>query len=105
MWCNFSIANGVQFAMLKPNSQEQIMDQVKLYSRKWCGWCLDAKEYLQARGIPFTEVDVGQDPAADVEMRRLSGQGYVPTIVVDGKVLANFDVGQLQAFLKQFNGG
>ena len=77
------------------------MNQVKLYSRKWCGWCLDAKEYLQSRGIPFTEVDVGKNPAEDAKMRQLSGQGYVPTIVIDGKVLANFDVGQLAEFLEK----
>ena len=74
--------------------------KVTLYSRKWCGWCLDAKDYLKGRGMAFEEIDVGKDPAADEEMQRLSGQHYVPTIVVDGHVLANFDVGQLQAFLK-----
>jgi len=74
--------------------------KVTLYSRKWCGWCLDAKDYLKGRGIAFEEVDVGKDPSADEEMQRLSGQRYVPTIVVDGHVLANFDVGRLEAFLK-----
>ena len=73
--------------------------KVKLYTRKWCGWCVDAKDYLKAHGIAFEEVDVGKDPAADAEMQRLSGQPYVPTIVVDGKVLANFDVRQLEEFL------
>lgn len=73
--------------------------KVKLYTRKWCGWCLDAKEYLKGRGIAFEEVDVGKDPAADEEMQRLSGQHYVPTVTVDGKVLANFDVEQLKTFL------
>src|SRR2546425_54411 len=73
--------------------------KVKLYTRKWCGWCVDAKDYLKAHGIAFEEVDVGKDPAADEEMQRLSGQPYVPTIVVDGKVLANFDERQLEEFL------
>lgn len=75
--------------------------KVTLYSRKWCCWCLDAKEYLKRRGIVFEEVDVGKDPAADEEMQRLSGQHYVPTIVVDGHVLANFDVGKLEKFLRE----
>jgi glutaredoxin-like YruB-family protein len=73
--------------------------KVTLYSRKWCGWCLDAKDYLTGRGIAFEEIDVGKNPAADEEMQRLSGQHYVPTIVVDGQVLANFDVEQLKEFL------
>ena len=55
------------------------MRDVKLYSRKWCGWCIEAKDYLQAHGIPFREIDVGRDTAADEEMQRLSGQSYVPT--------------------------
>jgi glutaredoxin-like YruB-family protein len=79
------------------------MSDVKLYTRQWCGWCLDAKEYLKKRGISFQEIDVGRDPAADKEMHRLSGQHYVPTIVVDGHVLANFDTSQLEAFLTKLS--
>jgi glutaredoxin 3 len=89
--------------MLTPNSQGKFMNTVTLYTRKWCGWCVEAKELLRQRGIPFEEVDVGCDPAADAEMQRLSGQRYVPTIVVDGKVLANFDTGQLEKFLAKIN--
>ena len=73
--------------------------KVTLYTRKWCGWCLDAKDYLKGRGIAFEEVDVGKDDDADKEMQRLSGQHSVPTIIVDGQVLANFDVEQLKDFL------
>jgi glutaredoxin-like YruB-family protein len=89
--------------MLARDAQEKIMRDVKLYTRKWCGWCLDAKEYLKERGISFQEIDVGRDPAADEEMQRLSGQRYVPTIVVDGHVLANFDTGQLEVFLAKLS--
>jgi len=78
--------------------------KVTLYSRPWCGWCLDAKDYLKGRDIAFEEVDVGKDAVADAEMQRLSGQHYVPTIVVDGQVLANFDVEQLKEFLAKLNG-
>jgi glutaredoxin-like YruB-family protein len=76
------------------------MQNITLYSRALCGWCIDAKEYLQQRGLAFAEVDVGRNPTAFEEMQKLSGQRYVPTIVVDGKVLANFDVEQLEQFLK-----
>jgi len=75
--------------------------KVILYSRPMCGWCLDAKDYLKHRNIAFEEVDVGKNQTADQEMRRLSGQHYVPTIVIDGQVLANFDLGQLEEFLRR----
>ena len=75
------------------------MREIKLYTRPLCGWCLDAKEYLKKRGLPFEEIDVGRDPAANEEMVRLSKQRYVPTIIIDGHVLANFDTRQLEEFL------
>jgi glutaredoxin 3 len=89
--------------MLARVAQGKIMRDVKLYTRKWCGWCVDAKDYLKEHGIPFQEVDVGRDPAADEEMQRLSGQRYVPTITIDGHVLANFDTGQLEKFLAKLS--
>lgn len=78
------------------------MKQVKLYTRPLCDWCIEAKEYLKKHGIQFEEVDVG-DPAIAAEMERLSGQRYVPTLVIDGHVLANFDTGQLKRFLAKIN--
>ena len=79
------------------------MTSIKLYSKQLCGWCQDAKAYLKQHNITFEEIDVGADAAAYAEMQRLSGQTYVPTIVVDGKVLADFDVTQLEKFLAKFD--
>jgi glutaredoxin 3 len=89
--------------MLAVNSQAKTMKAIKLYSKPLCGWCQDAKAYLKQHNIPFESIDVGADPAAYAEMQKLSGQTYVPTIVVDGKVLADFDVVALEKFLAQFN--
>ena len=73
--------------------------QLKLYSREWCSWCIDAKDYLSERGYNFTEIDVGEDRRAYEEMKELSDQSYVPTLVAGEEVLANFDVDQLEKFL------
>ena len=75
--------------------------ELKLYSREWCSWCIDAKEYLSERGYNFAEVDVGQDRDAYEEMKELSDQTYVPTFVAGDKVLANFDTDQLERFLRE----
>ncbi len=76
--------------------------ELKLYSREWCSWCIDAKEFLTERGYKFVEIDVGQDRQAYEEMKSLSEQTYVPTLVADeDKVLANFDTDQLQKFLHE----
>ncbi|HCP92394.1 MAG TPA: NrdH-redoxin, partial [Spartobacteria bacterium] len=45
--------------------------KLKLYSREWCSWCIDAKDYLSERGYKFIEIDVGQDRQAYQEMKEL----------------------------------
>ena len=75
--------------------------ELRLYSREWCSWCIDAKEYLSARGYKFIEIDVGEDRQAYQEMKELSDQTYVPTFVAGNKVLANFDTDQLEKFLRE----
>ena len=75
--------------------------ELKLYSREWCSWCIDAKEYLSERGYNFIEIDVGEDRQAYEVMKELSDQTYVPTVVVGDKVLANFDTDQLEKFLRE----
>jgi glutaredoxin len=75
--------------------------ELKLYSREWCSWCIDAKDYLKERGFRFTEIDVGRDRQAYEEMKALSDQTYVPTFVAGDKVIANFDTDQLETFLRE----
>ena len=75
--------------------------ELRLFSREWCSWCIDAKEYLSRRGYQFTEIDVGEDRSAFQEMKELSDQTYVPTLVAGDEVLANFDTDQLEKFLRE----
>jgi glutaredoxin 3 len=75
--------------------------ELKLYSREWCSWCIDAKDYLDERGYKYVEIDVGRDREAYEEMKELSDQTYVPTFVAGEKVLANFDTDQLERFLTE----
>ncbi len=75
--------------------------ELKLYSREWCSWCIDAKDFLTGRGYKFIEINVGEDRHAYEEMKELSDQTYVPTFVAGDKVLANFDTDQLQKFLSE----
>jgi len=61
---------------------------------------MDAKDYLTERGYQFTEIDVGRDRQAYEEMKDLSDQTYVPTLLAGDEVLANFDTDQLEKFLR-----
>lgn len=74
--------------------------QVRLFVKSYCGWCHEAEAWLGQRGIPFRRLDVLEDRDAYQEMRSLSGQTRTPTLEVDGEVLPDFDVDELEAFLK-----
>jgi glutaredoxin len=74
---------------------------IVLYSRPLCGWCMEAKAWLDAIGWKYEVRDTGADPAARERAAKVSGTTYVPVIEVDGLVLGDFDTGQLEAFLRQ----
>jgi glutaredoxin 3 len=72
---------------------------MKLYIKPTCPWCVDAVRYLDNAGFKYEKIDVLGDPAAYQEMIKLSGQRLTPTLDANGKVLADFDVDQLEEFL------
>lgn len=75
-----------------------------VYYKPWCPWCVQAVNWLKGRNYRFTSVDVLTDAAACQHMRQISGQSLTPTLETeDGKVLADFDVGQLEKFLERRN--
>ena len=67
------------------------MNQVTIYTKPGCPYCAAAKEDLQQRGIPHTEVDAQSDPAALQCMLALNGnRRHVPTIVQGEQVTVGF---------------
>jgi glutaredoxin 3 len=79
---------------MKPN-------QVRLFVKPYCGWCHEAQDWLDERGVKYEVLDVISDAVARREMRDLSGQTLAPVIEVDGEILADFDTGQLERFWKK----
>lgn len=73
---------------------------VVIYTTPTCGYCHQAKRFLNERGIPFTEHDVSRDRAAAQEMVNLTGQMGVPVITVDGEVIIGFDRPRLERLLR-----
>ncbi len=78
---------------------------IKVYSSPNCGYCHQAKKFLNDKGIKFTECDVSRDQAAAQEMMKLTGQMGVPVITVDGQVIIGFDRARLENLLTKSSGG
>jgi glutaredoxin len=74
---------------------------MKLYVKFWCPWCVEAIDWLKTRDYHFEVLDVLANPDAYQHMREISGQSKTPTLELPtGEVLPDFDVGQLEKFLR-----
>ncbi len=75
--------------------------QVIMYTTPWCGYCRRLKSQLDREGIPYTEVDIEQDPrAAEYVMSVNGGNRTVPTVVFpDGTALTNPSLAQVKEHL------
>lgn len=72
-----------------------------LYVKPGCPWCDEAESWLDERGLAYERSDVISDRTAFARMREISGQSLAPTLEMkDGAVLADFDVRQLEKFLR-----
>lgn len=76
-------------------------EKIRLFVKPYCGWCTEAIEWLDARGIEYETLDVISNSAAYREMVQLSHQTLAPVIDVDGEILADFDTRQLEVFWKK----
>jgi glutaredoxin 3 len=76
-------------------------ESLKLYVKTWCPWCVQAQDWLDARGYRYELLDVEADRATMDEMARRSGQHRCPTLVVGDLVLPDFGPEELAVFLKK----
>ena len=73
-------------------------EKVRLFIKPYCGWCDEAMDWLNERGVKYETLDVTADPGARKEMLQLSGQTLAPVIEVDGEILADFGTEELEEF-------
>lgn len=65
------------------------MAQITLYCTRWCADCRRAKQFLEERGVAYSEVNIDEIPeAADVVLRVNNGRRKVPTVLVNGRYFA-----------------
>ncbi|MBN2196476.1 MAG: glutaredoxin family protein [Polyangiaceae bacterium] len=69
---------------------------VTVYYTDWCPHCRHARSWLEARQIPYEGIDVEGNAAAARKLRQLNPRGGIPTIVIDGEVLAGFAAAEVE---------
>lgn len=77
-----------------------------MYTTSWCGDCQVTKRALAQLEVPYTEVNIEDDPAAaDIVMALNGGRRSVPTLVYNGDAasLSRFSRAKLDDFLTRHN--
>jgi glutaredoxin 3 len=72
---------------------------VTVFSTTTCPWCYRVKDYLQQKGVPFTDVNVGQDYQAAMAMMQKSGEMGVPQLWIGEEVVVGFDQRRINLLL------
>ncbi len=75
--------------------------KIIVYSRNFCAWCVEVKDFLRKNNIEFEERDIAKNKEYLDEMVKKSGQQFVPTIDIEGEILADADAKAVEKFLNK----
>ena len=67
------------------------MNNVTIYSSRFCGYCTRAKMLLDKKGVDYTEIAVDMDPEKRREMEQLAGRTSVPQIFIGDEHVGGCD--------------
>ncbi|HYZ18511.1 MAG TPA: glutaredoxin domain-containing protein [Gaiellaceae bacterium] len=66
------------------------MARIKLYTTRWCGYCVLAKKLLDERGLDYEEIHLDDDPAFRQKLFDLTGRWTVPQVLIDGRPIGGY---------------
>lgn len=67
------------------------MKPVEIYTTRTCPYCIAAKSLLQKKGVVYSEIDVGANPALRAAMTQRTGRTSVPQIFIGGTHVGGCD--------------
>jgi glutaredoxin 3 len=67
------------------------MVRILIYATSWCPYCQMAKRLLAAKGQPWEEVDLEDEPGRRTEMVERSGRTTVPQIWIGDRHVGGYD--------------
>ncbi|MCH9753967.1 MAG: glutaredoxin 3 [Alphaproteobacteria bacterium] len=68
------------------------MEEVTIYTKKGCPFCVRAKDLLDSKNVSYNEVDVGNDPDKRSALTKKSnGKATVPQIFIGKKHIGGCD--------------
>jgi len=66
------------------------VSRITIYTTRWCGYCVRAKQLLDEKGLPYEEIALDGDPAYRQRIFDLTGGWTVPQILIDGEPIGGY---------------
>ncbi|MEW9050666.1 MAG: glutaredoxin family protein [Neobacillus sp.] len=76
------------------------MNNITVYTTNTCPYCTMLKNFLQAQGLPFQEVNVQINQAAANKLVETTGQLGVPQTEINGQWVLGFDPEKIMGLVK-----
>ena len=67
------------------------MNDVVIYTTRWCPFCIRAKALLEQKGVQYDEIPVDGDSVARQQMAKRSGATSVPQIWINEQHIGGCD--------------
>ncbi len=65
---------------------------VKMYTRRWCGYCTAAERLFEQKGVAFEQIDcTGDHQTRRWLVEATGGRTTVPQIFIDGASIGGYD--------------
>lgn len=79
-----------------------VESEVVVYGTTWCGMTQMVRRYLDRLGLRYRYMDLDEDADAENQLRWVTG-GYTnhPTVIIEGQVLIEPDIDELQSALTE----
>ena len=66
------------------------MATIRMYTTRWCGYCVRAKALLDSLGLEYEEIHLDDDEGFRARLHELTGGWTVPQILIDGRVIGGY---------------
>ena len=73
--------------------------KIIVYSKTGCPWATRMFDFLKQRGIDFENRDMIANPEFAGECKQKAGECKSPTVEIDGKIIRDADVKDVQKYL------
>jgi glutaredoxin 3 len=66
------------------------MPRIRIYTTRWCGYCVRAKTLLDSKGLAYEEIHLDEDPSFRQRLLELTGGWTVPQILIDEQPIGGY---------------